>query len=160
MNPTLGSENVYAYRNKMEYTVSDKKWRTWEEVKSGREFTDSSNALGFHIPGAFDKVLHIEKCYLQKELGNEIRDAIYEYADSRGLRFYDIKGNTGDLRTVMIRTASTGETMVCVVFGDAAPEVVEGVMGMLAEKFPDITSLVYVLNTKKNDTISDLDVHP
>lgn len=160
VNPTLGSENVYAYRNKMEYTFSDKKWRTWEEVKSGREFTDSSNALGFHIPGAFDKVLHIEKCYLQKELGNEIRDAIYEYADSRGLRFYDIKGNTGDLRTVMIRTASTGETMVCVVFGDAAPEVVEGVMGMLAEKFPDITSLVYVLNTKKNDTISDLDVHP
>lgn len=158
--PTLGSEREYGYRNKMEYTFSHKKWRTWDEVKSGAEFTDSSNALGFHISGAFDKVLHIEECHLQCELGNRIRNSLYGYAEREGLRFYDIKGNTGDLRTVMIRTASTGETMVCVVFGDAEGDVVEGVMSHLAGEFPEITSLVYVLNTKANDTISDLEVHP
>lgn len=157
---TLGSEREYGYRNKMEYTFSHKKWRTWEEVKSGSEFTDSSNALGFHISGAFDKVLHIEECHLQCQLGNDIRNSLYAYAEREGLRFYDIKGNSGDLRTVMIRTASTGETMVCVVFGDADEATVEGVMSHLANEFPQITSLVYVLNTKANDTISDLEVHP
>ena len=159
VNGTLGSEKVFEYRNKMEYTFSHKKWRTWEEVKSGREFEDTSNALGFHIQGAFDKVLHIDECLLQCAQGNEIRNALFAYAEEQGLRFYDIKGNTGDLRTVMIRTASTGETMVCVVFGDAEQAVVTSVMQMLADRFPDIASLVYVLNTKANDTISDLEVH-
>ena len=160
VRPTLGSEREYEYRNKMEYTFSHKKWRTWEEIKSGSEFTDSSNALGFHIPGAFDKVLHINRCHLQADLGNRIRDALFAHAESEGLRFYDIRNNTGDLRTVMIRMASTGETMVCVVFGDADEKAVDSVMNMLADRFPEITSLVYVINTKANDTISDLEVHP
>lgn len=159
VRPTLGSQRQYAYRNKMEYTFSNKKWRTWEEIKSGREFTDSDNALGFHIPGAFDKVLHIDSCYLQSDLGNQIRNAFYSYAEKEGLRFYDIKGNTGDLRTAMIRLASTGQSMICVVFGDAEQSVIEGVMCMLKETFPAVTSLLYVVNTKMNDTISDLDVH-
>ena len=159
VRPALGSAREYGYRNKMEYTFSHKKWRTWEEIQSGRKFTDSDNALGFHIPGAFDKVLHIERCYLQDDLGNQIRNALYEYAEKEGLRFYDIKGNTGDLRTVMIRLASTGESMICVVFGDALQEAIDGTMEMLAGRFPQVTSLLYVRNTKMNDTIGDLDVH-
>ena len=107
----LGSESVWEYRNKMEYTFSDKKWRSWEELRSGREFTDSNDALGFHIPGAFDKVLHIEECHLQCNIGDEIRNFIYDYACSRGLTFYNIRENSGLLRTLMIRTASTGEVM-------------------------------------------------
>lgn len=158
VNDTIGSDNIYEYRNKMEYTFSNKKWRTYEEIKSGHEFTDSSNALGFHISGAFDKVLHINRCHLQVTMGDEIRNALYDFVESRGLRFYDIRNNEGDLRTVMIRIASTGEIMVCVVFGDAASEVVEDTMAMLAEKFPQITSLVYVINLKCNDTIADQEV--
>lgn len=158
VRPTLGSAREYAYRNKMEYTFSHKKWRTWEEIKSGKEFTDSDNALGFHIPGAFDKVLHIDKCHLQVELGDRIRTALYEYAEQTGLRFYDIKGNSGDLRTVMIRLASTGESMICVVFGDAEKATIDGVMEMLRTRFPQTTALVYVVNKKQNDTIGDLDV--
>ena len=156
----LGSESVWEYRNKMEYTFSDKKWRSWEELRSGREFTDSNDALGFHIPGAFDKVLHIEECHLQCNIGDEIRNFIYDYACSRGLTFYNIRENSGLLRTLMIRTASTGEVMVCVVFGDNDPERIKSVMHAIGERFPGITSLLYVVNLKLNDSISDQDVIP
>ena len=156
----LGSESVWEYRNKMEYTFSDKKWRSWEELRSGREFTDSNDALGFHIPGAFDKVLHIEECHLQCNIGDEIRNFIYDYACSRGLTFYNIRENSGLLRTLMIRTASTGEVMVCVVFGDNDPERIKSVMHADRERFPGITSLLYVVNLKLNDSISDQDVIP
>lgn len=158
--PALGSERVYGYRNKMEYTFSNKKWRSWEDVKSGREFTDSPNGLGFHIPGAFDKVLHIDECHLQDNLGNRIRNAVYDFAEAEGISFYDIRQNEGDLRTMMIRIASSGQVMVCVVFGGAEKAVVEKTMEMLRTRFPEITSLLYVVNTKANDTIGDLEVIP
>ncbi len=158
ISPILGSKNIWGYRNKMEYTFSDKKWRTWEEIKSGEEFEDSSNALGFHIPGSFDKVLHIGECHLQSEKGDEIRNFIYNLAEDRGLSFYNIRGNRGLLRTVMIRLASTGDIMVCMVFGENNPDEIRCVMEAIRERFPEITSLLYVINTKVNDTISDQEV--
>ena len=148
----------YFYRNKMEYTFSNKKWRTWEEIKSCDEFKDSSNALGFHIPGAFDKVLHINKCHLQNELGDEIRNWVYDYAEQNQLSFYDIKNQKGLLRTMMIRIASTGEVMVCMVFGEDDAKAIERIMSALSERFPSLTSLLYVVNLKVNDTIGDQDV--
>ena len=155
VTPILGSENTWAYRNKMEYTFSDKKWRTWEEIKSGTEFNDSPNALGFHIPGAFDKVLHIDGCLLQDDLGNRIRNFIYDFAESRGYSFYNIRENHGLLRTLMIRIASTGEVMVCVVFGEDDAKSRAELLETLAAAFPEITSLLYVVNLKLNDSIAD-----
>lgn len=155
INPILGSSQIWDYRNKMEYTFSNKKWRTWEEIKSGAEFTDNPNALGFHIPGSFDKVLHISECLLQNKTADSIRNYIYEVATARGLSFYDIRNNTGLLRTAMIRTSSTGQIMVCVVFG-AAPETEDmAILDSIAKRFPEITSLLYVVNLKQNDSISD-----
>lgn len=155
ISPILGSVKEWEYRNKMEYTFSDKKWRTWEEVKSGKEFQDSGNALGFHIPGAFDKVYHIEECFLQDDLGNRIRNFIFEEAERLGLTFYNIRENHGLLRTLMIRIASTGQVMVCLVFGEDRPEESKVLLECIADKFPEITSLLYVVNLKLNDTISD-----
>lgn len=159
ISPILGSAEIWGYRNKMEYTFSDKKWRTWEEVKSGMEFNDSGNALGFHIPGAFDKVLHIERCHLQQSHGDEIRNFIYEEAEREGASFYNIRENHGLLRTLMIRTASTGQTMVCVTFGENAPDVIVRFMSAVKQRFPEITSLLYVVNTKLNDSIADQEIH-
>ena len=158
IRPTLGSEQTFRYRNKMEYTFSNKKWRTWEEIKSGTDFEDSSCGLGFHIPGSFDKVLHIEECLLQEEFGNEMRNFLYQYALDNGLSFYDIRNNEGLLRTLMIRTASTGEKMVVVVFGDDDPEGIEKVMSAIDSRFPELTSLEYVVNLKLNDSIADQEI--
>lgn len=158
--PALGSQQIWGYRNKMEYTFSNKKWRTWEEVKSGCEFTDSPNALGFHIPGAFDKVLHIDRCHLQQETGDEIRNFIYNYALEHGLDFYDLRNNSGLLRTLMIRIASTGQIMVCISFGREDKEAISGLLAAVKERFPQITSLLYVINMKANDSIADQEVLP
>lgn len=158
INPILGSENIWEYRNKMEYTFSDKKWRTREDLDSGEVFTDSNNALGFHIPGAFDKVYHIDSCKLQDNLGNKIRNFIYRYADTEGLSFYNIRENKGLLRTLMIRLTSTGEVMVCMVFGEQNNEAINKVMNAIDKEFPEITSLLYVVNLKLNDTITDQNV--
>lgn len=159
ISPIKGSDRIWNYRNKMEYTFSNKKWRTREELMSGEEFTDSSNALGFHIPGAFDKVLHINECHLQSNIGDNIRNFLYNYAEEHGLSFYNIRENNGLLRTLMIRITETGQVMVCVVFGEDDKEGIESVLRALSEKFPEITSLVYVINLKLNDSISDQDVH-
>ncbi len=158
ISPILGSEDIWSYRNKMEYTFSNKKWRSWEDIKSGKTFEDAPEGLGFHIPGAFDKVLHIEECLLQDDLGNRIRNGLYEFATSHGLSFYDIRNNTGLLRNLMIRIASTGEVMVCLQFGEDGPEEIKLVMDWLKETFPEITSLLYVVNLKLNDTIGDQEV--
>lgn len=158
ISPIIGSENVWHYRNKMEYTFSDKKWRTWDEVRSGTEFNDSGNALGFHIPGAFDKVYHIDECLLQDNLGNRIRNFIFQEAESMGLSFYNIKENQGLLRTLMIRIASTGQVMVCLVLGEDRPVESRQLLQKIADGFPEITSLLYVVNLKLNDTISDQEV--
>ncbi len=158
VSPILGSKEIWRYRNKMEYTFSDKKWRTWEDVKSGKVFDDSPNALGFHIPGAFDKVLHIEECHLQSSLGDRIRNGLYDFAEKHGLSFYNLKENKGLLRNLMIRIASTGQCMVCLQFGEDDPEKIRLVMDYLKNNFPEITSLLYVVNLKLNDTISDQQV--
>ena len=159
ISPILGSKKEWYYRNKMEYTFSDKKWRTWEDVKSGKEFTDSGNALGFHIPGAFDKVYHIDNCFLQDDLGNRIRNFIFDEAEKSNLSFYNIKDNHGLLRTLMIRIASTGEVMVCVSFGEENKKLIESLLKKIADNFHEITSLVYVINLKLNDTITDQIIH-
>lgn len=158
ITPILGSKEIWRYRNKMEYTFSDKKWRTWEDVKSGKVFDDSPNALGFHIPGAFDKVLHIEECHLQSSLGDRIRNRLYDFAEENSLSFYNLKENKGLLRNLMIRIASTGQCMVCLQFGEDDPEKIMLVMNFLNENFPEITSLLYVVNLKLNDTISDQNI--
>ena len=158
--PTLGSAETTGYRNKMEYTFSNKKWRTFEEMRSGKEFTDSSNGLGFHIPGAFDKVLHIENCHLQEAFGNRLRNFIYDYALANGLSFYDIRNNSGLLRTLMIRTASTGEKMVVLAFGENDSVEIKRTMEAIAAEFPEITSLQYAVNLKLNDSLADVEIIP
>ncbi len=158
ISPILGSRNIWRYRNKMEYTFSDKKWRTWEDVKSGKVFEDSPNALGFHIPGAFDKVYHINECFLQEELGDGIRNSLYQFALDNNLSFYNIRENRGLLRILMIRIASTGQCMVCIQFGEDDKENIALVMNYLKETFPEITSLLYIVNLKVNDTISDQEI--
>lgn len=158
ISPIIGSKEIWHYRNKMEYTFSDKKWRTWEDVKSGKVFDDSPNALGFHIPGAFDKVLHIDECLLQSSFGDTLRNGLYQFAEKNGLTFYNIKENKGLLRNLMIRIASTGQCMVCVQFGEDNKENINLVMDYLKDSFPDINSLLYVVNLKLNDTITDQEV--
>lgn len=154
VNDILGSAYTVHYRNKLEYTFSNKMWLTFEQMQSGEEFTDR-NALGFHIPGAFDKVLDIKRCLLQDEISNELRLFIREYTLSKGYSFYDLKAQQGLMRTLMVRTASTGELMLIVVFGEDNAEAIEDVMSAIAERFPQITSLLYVVNLKVNDTIGD-----
>lgn len=157
VNPTLGSKETFCYRNKLEYTFSCKCWITFEDLRSGREIADR-NALGFHIPGAFDKVLDIKKCWLQDDLSNRIRLFVRQYALAKGYEFYDIKAQQGLMRTLMVRIASTGEVMLIVVFARPEQEKINDLMGAIAAEFPEITSLLYVVNQKVNDTIADQEV--
>lgn len=157
ITPILGSEQTVAYRNKMEYTFSNKKWLTWEQMRSGEEFADR-DAAGFHIPGAFDKVLDINRCHLQDDLGNRLRLHVKQYAREHSLSFFDLRAQTGLLRTMIIRIVSTGEVMVVLSFGEDNPGQIKGVLDDLRTSFPEITSLMYVVNTKANDTIADLDI--
>ena len=158
ISPILGSEDTIFYRNKLEFTFSNKKWLTYEQVSSGATF-ENMNALGFHIPGMFDKVLDIEKCYLQNELCNEVRDAIKAYAYEKGLPFFDLRNHEGFLRTMVFRTSSIGEVMLILVFYHENREMREDLLNHLRNKFPQITSLLYVINGKCNDTITDQEVH-
>ncbi len=155
--PTLGSEQVWEYRNKMEYTFSNKLWLTREHLDSGQEFPDRDCA-GFHIPGAFDKVLDINRCHLQDDLGNEIRLFIKRYGKEHGLTFYDLRNQQGLLRTLMIRIASTGQVMAVMSFGRDDHAAIESVMGAIAERFGRITSLMYAVNLKVNDSLADQDI--
>lgn len=154
IEPIIGSQKTTFYRNKLEFTFSNKSWLTFEEMNSGNIFTDR-NALGFHIPGAFDKVLDIKKCWLQDDISNRIRLFIRQFCINNGLSFYDIKNQSGFMRTLMVRTASTGELMLVVVFGEEMPEEINSVMSAIAAEFPEITSLLFVVNKKVNDTIND-----
>ena len=159
-SPILGSEKTEFYRNKLEFTFSDKRWLTEEEVKADVQY-DQMNAVGFHLPGAFDKVLAIEKCWLQDDISNQIRNTIRDYAYEKGLAFYNIRNHEGLLRNLMIRTSSTGELMVLLqvrVSVDKDLEQTKELLAYVADKFPQITSLLYVVNNKQNDTINDLDV--
>ena len=154
---TLGSEQIWEYRNKMEYTFASKCWLTREQLESGVDFGDR-RAAGFHIPGAFDKVLDIDRCYLQDDLGNRIRNFVKAYGIAHNLSFYDARAQQGFLRTMMVRIASTGEVMVVMQFGADDPAAIAGVLDALRTEFPEITSLMYVVNTKVNDTMGDLDI--
>lgn len=157
ITPILGSGNVYEYRNKMEYTFSNKKWLTFDQLRSGEEFPDR-DAVGFHISGAFDKVLDINRCHLQDDFGNRLRLFIKQFGKDHGYTFYDLRNQCGFLRTLMIRIASTGEIMAVMVFGEDDREKIEALLSAVATKFPEITSLLYVINTKVNDTIGDQEV--
>ena len=156
----LGSEKTMFYRNKLEFTFSNKRWLTEEEVKQDVKY-DQMNAVGFHIPGAFDKVLAIEKCWLQDDISNQIRNAIRDFAYEHNYEFFDLRSQEGMLRNMMVRTSSTGELMVllqCKITSDAELDKMKVLLQFVADKFPQITSLLYVINNKCNDTIGDLDV--
>lgn len=157
VSPILGSANIWEYRNKMEYTFSNRRWLTREQMLSGEEFTDR-DGVGFHIPGAFDKVLDIAECHLQDHLGDRIRLFLKDYAITHGLSFYDLRQQSGLMRTLMIRIASTGETMVVLSFGEDNSADIKRVLDALREAFPELTSLMYVVNLKVNDTIADQEV--
>ncbi len=154
INDILGSAETTHYRNKLEFTFSNKSWLTFEQLNSGEEFSDR-DAVGFHIPGAFDKVLNINKCWLQDDISNEMRNFIRDYAKSEGYTFYDIRNNVGLMRMMMVRITSGGEIMLVVVFGENDDAAVKDVMNAVAEKFPQITSLMHVVNTKLNDSLGD-----
>ncbi|MFD2037293.1 23S rRNA (uracil(1939)-C(5))-methyltransferase RlmD [Belliella marina] len=154
--PILGSADTQYYRNKLDFTFSNNRWLTREEIDSGADF--ERNALGFHIPKMFDKIVDIEHCYLQGNISNDVRNELRDFALNNSLSFYDIRNQVGLLRNLIIRTTSTGESMVIVQFGGDNQEEIEMVMNFLHEKFPQITALLYIINLKKNETFNDLEV--
>ena len=154
INPILGSANTCFYRNKLEFTFSNKSWLTREQLESDEQF-DDRNALGFHIPNAFDKVLDINKCWLQDDVSNQIRNFIRLHAKQQGYSFFDLRANQGLMRTLMIRTSSTGEVMLVVVFGADDKAAIHEMMQAIKDAFPQITSLQYVVNLKCNDSLND-----
>ena len=155
--PILGSAKQFFYRNKMEFGFSDTRWMTEDEIKSGKEF-DNKNALGFHIPRMWDKILDIEKCHLQEDPSNAVRNEIKRFATENDLEFFNARNHTGLLRTLMIRTASTGEIMVLLQFYKEDKAQRELLLNHIYETFPQITSLQYVINGKANDTLYDQDI--
>lgn len=160
ISPILGSEKIYEYRNKLEFTFSDKKWVSWDEIHAagGIDNVDKWHGVGFHIPSAFDKVLDIHECHLMDPLNNQIRNEIRTYALEHELSFFDLRNQTGLLRTIILRNNHKGEYMLIVVFGEENREAQNALLEHLHQQFPQITSLLYVVNTKANDTINDLPV--
>lgn len=163
--PILGSEQIECYRNKLEYSFSNMRWLTADELQK----IDESNGtierkqpgLGFHIPGAFDKVLHIEKCMLQDDFTNQVRNEVYNYAIEHNLSFINLRSQEGLLRDMMVRIVTTGQIMVLVQAKVVTPSDMEEFMALMqhiSDKFPQITSLLYVINNKCNDTFGDLEV--
>lgn len=157
MEPILGSAANTYYRNKLEYTFSNKRWLDSNDMNAEAEGREM-NALGFHVPLRFDKILDIEHCYLQAEPSNRLRLSVKAYALQNELSFYDLRNHEGTLRNLIIRTSSTGEVMVVVVFAYATQIEIDGLMEHLKLSFPEITSLLYIVNQKKNDTIFDQEV--
>ena len=161
ISPILGSAKTEFYRNKLEFTFSNKRWLTAEEVKQDVKY-DQMNAVGFHIPGAFDKVLAIEKCWLQDDISNLIRNTILDYAYEHNSSFINLRSQAGMLRNMIVRTSSTGELMViliCKITEEHEMDLFKQLLQYVADQFPEITSLLYIINNKCNDTINDLDVH-
>ncbi len=155
--PILASKQQFFYRNKMEFGFSDSRWLTPEEINSGKTF--EKNALGFHIPRMWDKILDIEHCHLQEDPSNEIRNEIREFATKNNISFFNARSLDGLLRTLMIRTASTGEIMVLIQFFKENKSQRELLLKHIQQKFPQITSLLYVINSKANDTLYDQTIH-
>lgn len=155
--PILGSDEIYFYRNKLEFSFSNQRWVTQEELDENVEI-DNRNALGFHIPGRWSKILDINKCWLQEDPSNEIRLEVKKFADENNLAFFDPVEQSGFLRTLMIRTSSIGEIMVMIQFYHENLEQREALLHHIQYKFPQITSLLYAINPKGNDSIYDLDI--
>lgn len=155
--PILGSDEQYFYRNKMEFSFSDSRWLTLDEVNS-TENIDDKNALGFHIPGMWSKILDLKECWLQEDPSNEIRLAVKQYAEENNLEFFDVKNQEGFLRTLMMRQTSQGEWMVLFQLFREEKENREKLFDFMLLKFPQIKTLVYAINPKQNDSIYDLDV--
>ena len=159
-NQILGSVKTQGYRNKLEFGCSNRRWLTQDEIASGSDFTQM-NAVGFHITGAFDKILPIEKCWLMDDLQNKIRNAIRDYAYEHDIVFYDIRKQCGLLRDIMVRNSDTGEWMVLIQFHyekDEDEVIAKNLLQHIADAFPEITSLLYVNNQKGNDTFNDLNI--
>ncbi len=158
ISPILGSKKDTFYRNKLEFTFSNKRWLSPEEIESGNEITNF-NALGFHVPGMFDKVINIEQCWLQPEPSNKMRNFIYNYALENGYSFFDIKQKKGLLRTLIIRTSSIGETMIILSFFQNEKSKIHRILDAVKKQFPETTSIMYVVNSKGNDTINDQEIN-
>lgn len=156
-NPILPSAEQTYYRNKLEFTFSDTRWLTREEIDNSEEL--NRNGLGFHIPGRFDKVIDIEHCHLQAEPSNKIRNWIRNYAIEKNLPFFNLVTQEGYLRILIIRTTSTGENMVILQVAKDKPEWLNPLLDSMVSAFPEITSLYYVINSKRNETFNDLPVH-
>ena len=154
MSTICGSEEIYYYRNKLEFTFSTRAWH----INPSPEQTNDG-ALGFHVPQIFDKVLQLDNCVLQAEPSNRIRHAVDQYAKEHNLEFYDIRNHSGLLRNLVIRNTSLGHWMVILIVAQDKPELFTPVLEMLHSRFPQITSLQYIVNTKLNDSYSDLPVH-
>ncbi len=154
--PIIGSENDYYYRNKLEYTFSNKRWFTEEEMNEPD--VENTAGVGFHIPKMFDKILDITECHLQAEPTNAIRNWLRTYALNNKLSFYNVRMHEGFLRNLIIRNTSTGELMVIMIFGKNEHDQIQNLLHQMQANFPQITSLLYVINQKKNDTINDLEV--
>ena len=157
ISPILGAPETTFYRNKLEFTFSNKRWLTEKEISTDKEFMQM-NALGFHIPGMFDKVLDINKCWLQDDLSNQIRNAVREFCLQNDYTFFDLRNQNGLMRTLIVRNTSIGEWMVIVVFYEDDAEKRERLLNFIADKFPQLTSLLYIINQKANDTITDQEV--
>ena len=156
--PILGSSQQRYYRNKLEFSFSNKSWISREDMEKG--LSADMPALGFHVPGRFDKILNIEECFLQEDLSNQIRNEVRSFALANNLEFFDPYAQTGLLRNIILRSTSTGEWMVVVVFKENKSDEINALLKHLLNKFPAITSLQYVINSKRNDTISDQEVLP
>ncbi|MBK7095777.1 MAG: 23S rRNA (uracil(1939)-C(5))-methyltransferase RlmD [Saprospiraceae bacterium] len=155
--PIEGAELTEFYRNKLEFSFSNKRWLTKEEIEND-DFVEQGNALGFHAPGNFEKIIQVEKCFLQKYPSNEIRDFVRELTKEHSFTYYDVKNHNGLMRNMIIRTSNSGEVMVTISFSEFDKEKIDLLLGSLKNKFPEITSLNYVINSKFNDSIWDLEV--
>ena len=162
ISPILGSEQTREYRNKLEFTFSNKRWLTQEEVERDVRY-DQMNAVGFHIPGAFDKVLAIDECHLMDDICNRIRNGVRDYAYEHGYTFFDLRSQEGMLRNMMIRVVDEGPGLMVVmqfkIVDPAEEALMKQLLQYMADTWPEITSLMYVINNKCNDTIGDLPVY-
>jgi 23S rRNA (uracil1939-C5)-methyltransferase len=153
--PIIGAEKYYYYRNKLEFTFSNRRWLTDLDTSKEEGGPADTNGLGFHLPGMFDKILDIEHCYLQADPSNQIRVAVKQFAVEKGISFFNARSQEGMLRNMIIRNAVTGDLMVIIVFRHNIKEQIDDLMTFLAQRFPEITSLMYVVNEKPNDSITD-----
>lgn len=160
ISPILGSKHIYAYRNKLEFTFADRKWLSWDEIHAagGLDQIDNTYGLGFHITNCFDKVLDIEECHLMPDINNRIRNGIRRFARDHGMSFYNEHTHQGQLRTLILRANHKGEIMLILSFGEPLDDNGFALLEWLHSEFPEIVSLQYVVNTKYNDTIGDLDI--